>query len=185
MRMRLERIKADILCELIGVSVVRSEFDVADKVGPPHLRRFEPSHLHQELKNLIAHTRTCDVFDEFSSRIVLHHAHLVHSLGKNSEAMAYYTVASALSDAGSFVDVAATLGRAELFIGLSAHSTASVEHKDGDGAATSSPSGVTNNEELLAFGSRAVRLTKGMGCTLEAAGSVIQAAASTEILRAK
>jgi len=33
MRMRLAKIKADILCELVAVSVVRSEFDAAKKVG--------------------------------------------------------------------------------------------------------------------------------------------------------
>ena len=39
MRTRLAKIKADILCELVAVSVVRSEFDIAEKVGlfPPML----------------------------------------------------------------------------------------------------------------------------------------------------
>ena len=134
---------------------------------------------------LIAHTRTWDVFDEFSARIALHHAHLAHSLAKSPEALGYYTVASALSETGSFVDVAATLGRAELLIGLSAHSPASPTHGSVENDARSSLPANTNNEELLALGSRAVRLTKGMGGTLEAAGKVIQAATSAEILKAK
>jgi len=134
---------------------------------------------------LIAHTRTWRVFDEFSARIALHHAHLAHSLGKSAEASTYYTIASALSETGSFVDVAATLGRAELLIGLSVHSPASPTHGSGGSDERSPLPANTNNEEPLAFGSRAVRLTKGMGGTLEAAGKVIQAATSTEILKAK
>ena len=134
---------------------------------------------------LIAHTRSWDVFDGFSARIALHHAHLAHSLARSSEALAYYTVASTLSEAGSFVDVAATIGRAELSIGLSAHSPAHPTHGGMRHDTGSSFPTNANNEELLALGSRAVRLTKGMGGTLEAAGKVIQAATSTEILKAK
>lgn len=139
----------------------------------------------QELDVLIAHTRTWGLFDEFSARIALHHAHLAHSLGKNTETSAYYAVASGLSEPNSFVDIAATLGRAQLFIGLSAQSPSSPA--DGGGASTTRlplPANV-NNEELSAVASRAVRLAKGMGGTLEAAGKVIQAATCTEILRAK
>ena len=33
MQIHLAKIKADILCELIAVSVIRSEFDAAVKVG--------------------------------------------------------------------------------------------------------------------------------------------------------
>ena len=134
---------------------------------------------------LIAHTRTWDVFDKFSARIALHHAHLAHSLGKSTEASAYYIVASTLSEPGSFVNVAATLGRAGLLIGLSSLSPAYPTHGSGKNNARSPLPANTNNEELLAFGSRAARLTKGMGGTLEAAGKVIQATTSTEILKAK
>jgi len=134
---------------------------------------------------LIAHTRTWRVFDEFSARIVLHHAHLAHSLGKSAEASVYYAVASTLSETGSFVDVAATLGRAQLLIGLSVHPSASPTHGGGENDARSPLPANTNDEEPLAFGSRAFRLTKGMGGTLEAAGKVIQAATCTEILKAK
>ena len=34
MQIHLAKIKADILCELVAVSVIRSEFDAAEKVGP-------------------------------------------------------------------------------------------------------------------------------------------------------
>ena len=133
---------------------------------------------------LIAYTRTWGVFDEFSARIALHHAHLAHSLGKSAEALARYTLASALSGAGSFVNVAAILGRAGLVIGLSSDSPAPPIHGSEENDAKPSLPAHTN-EGILAFGSRAVRLTKGMGGTLEAAGKVIQAATSSEILRAK
>lgn len=33
MQIRLARIKGDILCELVAVSIIRSEFETADKVG--------------------------------------------------------------------------------------------------------------------------------------------------------
>jgi len=125
------------------------------------------------------------VFDEFSARIALHHAHLAHSLGKSAEAFARYTVASTLSEAGGFVDVAATLGRAELLIGLSADPPVPLAHGSGESGARQSLLANMNYEGLLTFGSRAVKLTKGMGGTLEAAGKVIQAATSAEILRAK
>lgn len=134
---------------------------------------------------LIAHTRTWDVFDEFSARITLHHAHLAHSLAKSHEALEYYTVASALSESGSFVDVTATLGRAELLIGLSAHSSAFPTHRNMENDSRPPPSTNMNDEGLIALGSRAAKLTKGMGGALEAAGKVIQAATSTEILKAK
>lgn len=168
MRIHLARIKADILCELVAVSVIRSEFEEADK----------------ELNNLIAHTRTWEVFDEFCARIALHHAHLTHSLGKGAEASTYYAAASSLSESSNFVDVAATLGRAGLLIGLSAHLPTSSLNGSRK-TPTTTPLPDPSNEEILAFGSRAVRLAKGMGGTLEAAGKVIQAATSTEILRAK
>ena len=125
------------------------------------------------------------MFDEFSARIALHHAHLVHSLGKSTEALTRYTVASTLSEAGAFVDVAATLGRAELLIGLSASPPVPSTPGSGESGVGQYLLANIDYDGLLAFGSRAVRLTKGMGGTLEAAGKVIQAATSAEILRAK
>ena len=153
--------------------------------GSCRSHRLKSSLLPQELNVLIAHTRTWGLFDEFRARIALHHAHLAHSLGKSTEASAYYAIASALSEPGNFVDTAATLGRAQLLIGLSTQSLPPSTHGSGESPAISSLPSSMNNEELLAFASRAVRLTKGMGGTLEAAGKVIQAATSMEILRAK
>lgn len=145
----------------------------------------ESSLLPQELDVLIAHTRTWNVFDEFSARISLHHAHLAHSLGKSTKALAYYAVASSLSEPSNFVNIAATLGRAQLSIGLLAHSSPPPLYGSQESPTTSSLPVYMYDEELLAFASGTVRLTKGMGGTLEAAGKVIQAATSTEILRAK
>lgn len=134
---------------------------------------------------LIAHTRTWDVFEEFSARIALHQAHLTHSLGKGTEALANYTAASTISEAGSFVNVAAILGHAGLLIGLSAHSPAPPVRVNGENDAKTSTPVNRDSDGVLAFGSRAIKLAKGMGGTLEAAGKVIQAATSAEILRAK
>lgn len=125
------------------------------------------------------------MFDEFSARIALHRAHLAHSLGKSTEASTYYAVTSALSEPSSFVDIAAALGRAQLFIGVLAHPPPPPAEGSRESARIPSLPLNMNSEELLAFASRTVRLAKGMGGTLEAAGKVIQAATCTEILRAK
>ncbi|CCM03812.1 uncharacterized protein FIBRA_05961 [Fibroporia radiculosa] len=102
---RLARIKADLLCELIAVSIMRSEFDVAE----------------QNLGILIAHTRTYGLFGLFAARISLHHGHLAHALGQSERALDCYRVAAHRAEQGSFVEMAARVGEIALRLGLQRH----------------------------------------------------------------
>ncbi|KAF8837530.1 hypothetical protein BDN67DRAFT_972862 [Paxillus ammoniavirescens] len=111
---RALRIEADLLCELVAVSIQRSEFDAAEN----------------HLATLIAHTRTHDIFDAYAARIALHHAHLAHALGDTERAGTCYRVAADLDGAcpvgssvmsgGGFIAAAARAGEALLRIGLTA-----------------------------------------------------------------
>ncbi|KZT02078.1 uncharacterized protein LAESUDRAFT_662657 [Laetiporus sulphureus 93-53] len=107
---RLARIKADLLCELIAVSTMRSEFDTAEK----------------NIDILIAHTRTYNIFPRFAARIALHHAYLAHALGQSSRALQCYRVAAQVAESGSFVQHAARAGEAAMQIGLQ-HSRGDVD----------------------------------------------------------
>ncbi|KAL0577825.1 hypothetical protein V5O48_004153 [Marasmius crinis-equi] len=101
---RMAKIKGDLLCELIGVSIMRSEFDEADKT----------------LSILISHLRTHALFDSFAARITLHHAHLAHSRGDLKRAMQCYKVAAHIAEeeGSDFVNVSARAGLVALQIGL-------------------------------------------------------------------
>ncbi|KAJ4485686.1 hypothetical protein J3R30DRAFT_3365295 [Lentinula aciculospora] len=101
---RLAKIKADLMCELVGVSIMRSEFNAAE----------------QTLSVLIAHLRNADLFLSFSGRVTLHHAHLAHAQGQTDRAMQCYELAEALAGerGDDFVRISARAGRACLSIGL-------------------------------------------------------------------
>ncbi|KAI0348201.1 hypothetical protein BDW22DRAFT_1424406 [Trametopsis cervina] len=153
---RLARIKGDLLCELIAVSIMRSEFDVAE----------------QNLDTLIAHTRTYSIFPNFSARITLHQAHLAHALCQIPRALSCYRVAARLAVEDDFVRLAAQAGEIILLMGLrsdkavmSALATGiHVDHKEAVNIA---------------------KACRGMGGTLEAMGQVVEALMSPEILRSK
>ncbi|KIL71185.1 hypothetical protein M378DRAFT_154670 [Amanita muscaria Koide BX008] len=78
---RMHKMKADMLSELAGHSICRSEFDEAERY----------------LDTLIAHTRSTSLFPMYAARITLHHAHLAHSLGQTERALDCYRVAAHLS----------------------------------------------------------------------------------------
>ncbi|RPD54496.1 hypothetical protein L226DRAFT_539879 [Lentinus tigrinus ALCF2SS1-7] len=167
---RLARIKADLLCEVIAVSIMRSEFDVAE----------------ENLDILIAHTRSYDIFHLFSARIALHHAHLAHALARPARALRCYRAAAHHSEPGSFVNVAARAGEIALCVGVQQRkatmgdtwrqglSETDEEWTEGDDA-----------EGLEARGSEVIKLCCGMGGTLEAIGQVLEACFTPEILKAK
>ncbi|OCH87544.1 hypothetical protein OBBRIDRAFT_796085 [Obba rivulosa] len=100
--LRLAKIKADMLCEIIAVSTMRSEFDVAE----------------HNLNILVAHTRTYSIFPLFQARIALHHAHLAHALGQKERALECYRVAAHCAPEHSFEAVAARAGAVALQIGI-------------------------------------------------------------------
>ncbi|KAI9459289.1 hypothetical protein HD554DRAFT_2137625 [Boletus coccyginus] len=102
---RALRIEADLLCELVTVSIQRGDFEAAEN----------------HLAMLIAHTRTHNFFSTYAARISLLHAHLAHALGDTERAGTCYRVAAHLDGAGPIGSAAAArAGEALLCIGLSA-----------------------------------------------------------------
>ncbi|KAK7448874.1 hypothetical protein VKT23_013605 [Stygiomarasmius scandens] len=62
---RMLKIKADLMCELVGVSVMRCEFRAAEET----------------LAHLISHLRTYELWESFSARVTLFYAYLAHAKG--------------------------------------------------------------------------------------------------------
>ncbi|KAJ3523314.1 hypothetical protein NMY22_g11498 [Coprinellus aureogranulatus] len=78
---RLHKLKADLICELVGVAVMRSEFVEAER----------------HLAELIAHSRNEGLFNQYAARITLLHAQLAHALGQTDRAVQCYQIAAHLS----------------------------------------------------------------------------------------
>ena len=100
------KMKADLLSELVAVSrvanslhfivlrlvqvtIMRSEFEEASNVS--FISTYLISYLDDSpgvkyLNNLVAHTRSFEVFNLYAPRITLHHAHLAHALGEAERA---------------------------------------------------------------------------------------------------
>ncbi|EGO18936.1 hypothetical protein SERLADRAFT_418607 [Serpula lacrymans var. lacrymans S7.9] len=157
------RIKTDLLCELIAVSIQRSEFDAAE----------------ENLAILIAHTRTYDIFQLYAARITLHHAHLAHALGNTARALQCYKVAAHVAEKGSFVAVSARAGEIALQIGLM-YDTHCEDQARSIGEVTS-----VVDDRTKTAGLEVARVCRSMGGTLEAVGQIIESALTTEILKSK
>ncbi|KAG8960698.1 hypothetical protein FRC05_006691 [Tulasnella sp. 425] len=100
---RLNEIRADGLCEMVSICVMRSEFDQAEA----------------SLSNLIAHTRSTNLFQTYAPQITLLSAYLSHALGQIPRALDRYRSAAYLdrfSEKG-FVRLAARVGEVVLRIG--------------------------------------------------------------------
>ncbi|KAI0696886.1 hypothetical protein C8T65DRAFT_615130 [Cerioporus squamosus] len=167
---RLARIKADLLCEVIAVSIMRSEFDTAER----------------NLDILIAHTRSYDIFPLFSARIALHHAHLAHALARPARALRCYRAAAHHSEPGSFVNVAARAGDVALCVGVQRRmATMGDSWQQGLSLTDDDWTEEDNVEDLEARGAEVIKLCRGMGGTLEAIGQVLEACFTPEILKAK
>ncbi|KAI9457358.1 hypothetical protein HD554DRAFT_2301887 [Boletus coccyginus] len=170
------RIEADLLCELVTVSIQRSDFEAAEN----------------HLATLIAYTRTHNFFPTYAARISLLHAHLAHALGDTERAGTCYRVAAHLDGAGpvvsgpthggGFIAAAARAGEALLCIGLS-------------DVQLSPPSSVSpaeqSNPQLDASTTSLVkdalaRCSSGASAPLPALGELISAAlARSHIIRSK
>ncbi|RDX44285.1 hypothetical protein OH76DRAFT_1359850 [Lentinus brumalis] len=167
---RLARIKADLLCEVIAVSTMRSEFDIVER----------------NLDVLIAHTRTYDIFPLFSARIALHHAHLAHALARPARALRCYRAAAHHSEPGSFVNVAARAGEIALCVGVRRRkATMGEAWRQGLSLTDDDWTEDDEAEDLEERGAEVIELCHGMGGTLEAIGQVLQACFTPEILKAK
>ncbi|KAG2364825.1 hypothetical protein BDR07DRAFT_1354615 [Suillus spraguei] len=174
---RTIRITADLLCELVAISIQRSEFDAAE------------THLNA----LLTLTHTHDLFHSYSARITLHAAHLAHGLGDTEHAGVCYRVAKSIDDecnAGAgYVGAAACAGEALLRIGLCAQAR---DHGQSSSITTNEDASGDKSDwldaETHALATSAIQRCHGMGGTLEAVGKVVQAAvagARGEIVGAK
>ncbi|KAF5352678.1 hypothetical protein D9756_006286 [Leucocoprinus leucothites] len=79
--LRLKRLRADMMCELIGASIMRSEFDEAIRT----------------INETISYTRAQGIFSSYVARLTLHEAQLAHALNKPSRALQCYQIAAWLS----------------------------------------------------------------------------------------
>ncbi len=102
----MNRMKGDLLCELVGVHIMRSEFVGAQK----------------HLEVLVAHVRTVGLWDAFSARVLLHEAHLAHAREDTNRAESCYAIAAELASEGEgrddYVEICARVGMVGLKIGL-------------------------------------------------------------------
>lgn len=101
----MARLKADLLCELVGVHIMRSEFPSAVK----------------HLEGLVAHVRTAGIWDAFAARVLLYEAHLAHARTDAARAEDCYRIAAQLASEGpardDYVGVCARAGIVALQIG--------------------------------------------------------------------
>ncbi|KAF9219378.1 hypothetical protein BS17DRAFT_740799 [Gyrodon lividus] len=174
---RTLRIEADLLCELVAISIQRSDFDAAEK----------------HLATLIAHTRTHDIFSVYAARITFHHAHLAHALGDLERAGTCYRVSAHLDGAGpvgsgvvfggGFIAAAARAGEALLRIGMAAVQSpppSSTPAADGQDTPRLDADTVALAKDALA------RCSPSSSAPLPALGALISAALSqSHILRSK
>ncbi|KAJ7587169.1 hypothetical protein C8J56DRAFT_861483 [Mycena floridula] len=179
---KMEKMKADLYCELIGVSILRSEFEAAE----------------QNLALLIAHVRTYELFSTFSPRITLHHAHLAHGKGNTTRALECYRVARELAEQAKddYVRISAMAGEVALRIGL-ARAKGSMDPDDEDELSlTPSASmdvdrpslGASDEEEweqIRSLGEQVIQAAPVLGGTLRSVGKVIEACLTDEILKSK
>ncbi|KAF7970462.1 hypothetical protein HWV62_23865 [Athelia sp. TMB] len=196
------RIHADLLSELVGISILRSDFPTALST----------------LADLTAHLRTHRLWDTYAPLVTLHHAHVAHALGKTQRAEQCYRVAAHLVQedkarvdavAGAYVRVAARVGEAALRIGVASQSVDSTprnssgtedltlatrtgeetvvsEHPQVDvkaEAADMMP--VVLDAETKRLAVAVVKDCYGMGGALEAISKVIESCLSEEILKSK
>ncbi|KAF8912002.1 hypothetical protein CPB84DRAFT_1812174 [Gymnopilus junonius] len=165
------QMKADMMCEVIGVCILRSEFDDADL----------------KLSQLIADARTSGLFSLYSARITLHKAHLAHCLGQTDRALKCYQVAAYLSRRRSsakvvdidgegcedpWVNASARAGELWLKIGL-AGELVDVNERERE------------MEILRKNGSEVIKTCAGLGGTLQAVGEVLAACLAKEFLVTK
>ena len=147
--------------------------------------------LSQNLARLIAHVRTHKLWEAYSARVTLYHAHLAHALHKTDRALEYYRVAAHLAAkdersgrttvggengtvhagvaVGRFVRVAAQAGEVGLRIGM-------VREHMGEQVV---------DDRFKKWGSDVAKECRTLGGTLEAVGRVIEACLTEEIVLAK
>ncbi|KAJ3761926.1 hypothetical protein EV360DRAFT_36798 [Lentinula raphanica] len=172
--LKLAKIKADLMCELVGVSMMRSEFDAAE----------------QTLSVLIAHLRNANLFPSFSARVSLHHAHLAHAQGQTARASRCYQAAELFAEerGDDFVRVSARAGRVCLKIGLIREKEKAVDDAmevDEESATITEPVATEEWEDVRNLAEEVAEACRGMGGTMWSIGRVIEACLTEEILKSK
>ncbi|KAJ6473127.1 hypothetical protein C8R45DRAFT_835641 [Mycena sanguinolenta] len=175
--MQMAKIKADLMCELIAVSIMRSEFDDAERT----------------LDAVIAHTRNHALFGgALAHRITLLHAQLAHALGRPARARTCYRVAAHLAeevgDTGGVV--AARAGEVALIVGMRARAKAKAAGRALDlPLAEESKAEAAfvdcGESELAQIGKELAIACRGLGGAMRAVGEVLEGVLTTEILKAK
>ncbi|KAJ7174626.1 hypothetical protein C8R46DRAFT_1252427 [Mycena filopes] len=170
---QMHKIKADLMCELIGVSIMRSEFDEAQKI----------------LDAVIAHARNHSLFGgTLAPRITLLHAQLAHAQGRHVRARTCYRVAAQLArevaDTGG--EAAARVGEVTLLVGLRARARIRASGRVVPPLAEpESAADEVDEGELARMGKEVVVTCRGLGGAMRAVGEVLEGVLTTEILKAK
>ncbi|KAJ7039378.1 hypothetical protein C8F04DRAFT_1392448 [Mycena alexandri] len=172
---QMHKIKADLMCELIAVSIMRSEFEEAQKI----------------LDEVIAHARTHALFGgTLAPRITLLHAQLAHAQGRAARARTCYRVAAQLAgearDAGG--EAAARAGEMALLVGLRARARVRASGREVPPLAEeelAEEEEEAQDAELVRLGREVAGTCRGLGGAMRAVGEVIEGVLTTEILRAK
>lgn len=198
---RLHKLKADLICELIGVRpavpfvfVNSLKFLSLTQVA---IMRSEFAEAERHLAELIAHTRNQNLFNLYSARITLLHAHLAHGLNQTERALRCYEVAAYLSRQRTGEDVqceggdydgvedaylhtAARAGEIWLRIGLLRREVLDLDPDEVDEDEVK-----TREEALGRVGGAVVRDCEGLGSTLSSVACILRACLTTEFLQAK
>ncbi|TEB28133.1 hypothetical protein FA13DRAFT_1690790 [Coprinellus micaceus] len=184
---RLNKMKADLICELVGVSIARSDLPSAS------------SHLSQ----LTAHTRSSGLFNAYAARLALLHAQMAHAQGKGERAVRCYRVAGWLSRAGPrrpcgrhdedldaegvedpWIHAAARAGELWVRIGHLRKQVATLLPEEIDHEVVKAvEEGLREDAEEGEEG--VVKTCEGLGCTLNAVACVVKACLADEFLEAK
>ncbi|KAF8169050.1 hypothetical protein K438DRAFT_1909571 [Mycena galopus ATCC 62051] len=171
---QMAKIKADLMCELVAVSIMRSEFDDAERT----------------LDAVIAHTRNHALFGgALAHRITLLHAQLAHALGCPARARTCYRVAARLAeevgDAGGAV--AARAGEVALLVGMRARARARASGRALGPPLAEEEAAFADcgDADLAQMGKEVAGACRGLGGAMRAVGEVLEGVLTTEILKAK
>ncbi|KAF8059472.1 hypothetical protein FPV67DRAFT_1633690 [Lyophyllum atratum] len=156
---RMERVKADLLGEVVAISIMRSEFAEAQRA----------------IDELTAHTRTHGLFPAYAARIALQHAQLAHARGDAERALRCYEVAAYGGERDEWVRVAARAGEVWVRVGLVRARRTHGEEREVE----------LEMERLRKRGEEVVRECEGLGGTLMAVGELLKACLAEEVLGAK
>ncbi|KAG6875937.1 hypothetical protein C0993_006661 [Termitomyces sp. T159_Od127] len=165
---RLARIKADLMCELVAISTMRSDFPLSQST----------------LDNLISHLLTYALFDMYAGRVTLLHAQLAHARGDRERARKCYGVAMSLAGQGKggkmdeWVGCAARAGEVWIRIG-------EFRRLGGGDDRAEDRIGRKEMDELRREGEKIAKECEGHGAALHAVGELLRACLAEEILKGK